>query len=238
MLRQNGLGPRRTPECWLRLPRLRKGETCELAEKGSTPLAMWICVWRAQPCVSQQQVEQMEPKEFEVEVVARHRAMYRVRAANREAAEDLASTRWKRGEPSDIDGYEWSELESVEALEVAEPARLEEDAELVLRFLRERERLIVRLSGGEFGASGNDAISAIQVASDLGWGRRESHGAAKPDVGRAVQALEHLCASRQLVSFERPRVRLGERGDIRLYCTPEYLERLTASLKGLSRQAV
>jgi hypothetical protein len=180
----------------------------------------------------------MESKEYEVEVVARHRAMYRVRAADRESAEEIASRRWKRGEPSDLDGYEWSELESVGALEVADPARLDEDAELVLRFLRERERLIVRLSGGELGAGGNDAISAVQVASDLGWGRRGIHGAATPDIGRAVQALEHLRATSQLVCFERPRVRLGERGDIRLYCTPEYLERLTSSLNGLSRQAV
>lgn len=188
-------------------------------------------------CVSQQQVEQMEPKEYEVEVVARQRAIYRVRAADRESAEDVASERWKRGEPSDIDGYDWSELESVRASEVADTSRLEEDAELALRFLRERERLILRLSGGVFDTGGNDAISAAQVASDLGWGRRGRNGAAYPDIGRAVQALEHLCATRQLVCFQRPRVRLGERGEIRLYCTPEYLERLTATVEGLSRQA-
>lgn len=188
-------------------------------------------------CVSQQQVEQMEPKEYEVEVVARQRAIYRVRAADRESAEDVASERWKRGEPSDIDGYDWSELESVRASEIADTSRLEEDAELALRFLRERERLILRLSGGVFDTGGNDAISAAQVASDLGWGRRGRNGAAYPDIGRAVQALEHLCATRQLVCFQRPRVRLGERGEIRLYCTPEYLERLTATVEGLSRQA-
>ena len=188
-------------------------------------------------CHSQQQVEQMEPKEYEVEVVARQRAIYRVRAADRESAEDVASERWKRGEPSDIDGYDWSELESVRASEVPDSSRLEEDAELALRFLRERERLILRLSGGVFDTGGNDAISAAQVASDLGWGRRGRNGVAYPDIGRAVQALEHLCAARRLVCFQRPRVRLGERGEIRLYCTPEYLERLTATVEGLSRQA-
>lgn len=182
--------------------------------------------------------EQMEAKEYDVEVVARQRAIYRVKAADRESAEDAASERWKRGEPSDVEGYDWSELESVGAAERPDPARRDEDAELVLRFLRERERLILRLSGGVFGAAGNDAISAVQVASDLGWGRRGRNGEAAPDVGRAVQALEHLCRTRQVVCFERPRVRLGERGEIRLYCTPEYLERLTSSMNELSRQAV
>lgn len=179
----------------------------------------------------------MESKEYEVEVVARQRAIYRVIAPDREAAEDAAAERWKKGEPSDLDGYDWTELESAAAAERPGPARRSEDAELALRFLRERERLILRLSGGVFGAAGNDAISATQVASDLGWSRRGRNGESSPDVGRAVQALEHLCATRRLVCFQRPRVRLGERGEIRLYCTPEYLERLTASLNELSRQA-
>lgn len=180
----------------------------------------------------------MESKEYEVEVVARQRAIYRVIAPDRESAEDAATERWKRGEPSDLKGYDWTEVEAVGALERPEPSRRQEDAELALRFLRERERLILRLSGGVFGAAGNDAISAAQVASDLGWGRRGRNGEATPDVGRAVQALEHLCATRRLVCFERPRVRAGERGEIRLYCTPEYLERLTTSMDQLSRQAV
>lgn len=180
----------------------------------------------------------MEAKEYEVEVVARQRAMYRIVAADREAAEDAASERWKRGEPSDLAGYDWSELESVGAAERPDPSHRSADAELVLRFLRERERLILRLSGGVFGAAGNDAISAAQVASDLGWRRRALNGGAAPDVGRAVQALEHLCASKRVVCFQRPRVRAGERGEIRLYCTPAYLERLTSSIDELSRQAV
>lgn len=179
----------------------------------------------------------MAEKEFEVEVVSRHRTVYRVVAGDRAAAEELATDRWRNGDPSDVSGYDWSEIEGAHAAEVPDAKRRAEDGELVLRFIRERERLISRLAGGVYGPTGNDAISASQVASDLGWTRRGADGQARPDVTRAFQALEALCAARQLVCFERPRVRSGERGDIRLYCTPGYLERLTSSIDGLSRRA-
>jgi len=179
----------------------------------------------------------MDAKEYEVEVVCRQRAIYRVQAADREAAERLAVERWKEGEPSALAGYDWSELESVHATEASGSERLEQDAELVLRFLREREQLILRLSSAVLAPSANDAISASQVASDLGWSRREPGGGSGPDVPRATQALERLCAARRVVCFERPRVRTGERGEIRLYCTPEYLDRLTRQLNPLERQA-
>lgn len=179
----------------------------------------------------------MDLKEYEVEVVYSHRAIYRVSAADRERAEQLAAERWKQGDPSDVPGFDWAALEDVRAAEAPDTARRAEDAELVLRFLRERERLILRLGGALFGSSNNDAISASQVASDLGWSRPAGDGTNIPDVGRATRALEHLCRTQRVVCFQKPRVRSGERGEIRLYCTPEYLEGLTASLNGLSRQA-
>lgn len=179
----------------------------------------------------------MESREYEVEVVHRQRAIYRVSAADREEAERLAVERWQHGEPSVFPGLEWCELDGVHAQEAPDAERMAQDAELVLRFLRERERLILRLGGAGAHATGNDAISASQVASDLGWSRRTSGGG--PDVVRATAALERLCQVRRVVCFERPRVRGGERGEIRLYCTPEYLERLTSSsLEGAERQAV
>lgn len=180
----------------------------------------------------------MESKDYEVEVVHRQRMIYRVRADGREEAERLAAERWQREEPGDVPGYHWCELEAVVASD-SEHAAQEQDAELVLRFLRERERLILRLSAGHPLGGGNDAISAAQVASDLGWSRRGHDGAAVADVPRATSALEHLCQSRRVVCFQRPRVRTGERGEIRLYCTPEYLERLSSSaLDGPPRRQV
>ncbi len=178
----------------------------------------------------------MESREYDVEVAHRQRAIYRVSAADREEAERAAVERWQQGEPSAFPGLEWCELDSVHAREAYDPERGDQDAELVLRFLRERERLILRLGGGPH-STRNDAISAAQVASDLGWNRRGTPGG--PDVVRATAALERLCELRRVVCFERPRVRVGERGEIRLYCTPEYLERLASSnLEGVERQAV
>lgn len=180
----------------------------------------------------------MEGKEFEVEVVSKHRMVYRMFAPDRAAAEKAAMDRWRNGDPGDVEGYDWSEVETAQATEIPDAQRRAEDAALVLRFIGERERLIMRLTSGSFASSGNDAIPAIQVASDLGWGRRGSDGQVRPDVARAMQALEHLCEARKLVCFERPRERAGERGEIRLYCTPAYLERLTASVDERPRRAV
>jgi hypothetical protein len=168
--------------------------------------------------------------QYEVEVVFRQRAVYRVEAPDRQAAERLASERWREGAPSAAPGFEWSELESVRAIEASEPQRKEQDAELVLRFLKERERLILKLGGDLFHRSVNDAISAAQVAADLGWSRPGPTSGTSPDILRATEALELLCKQRRVVCFERPRVRTGERGDIRLYCTPEYLQSLSDSL--------
>jgi hypothetical protein len=174
----------------------------------------------------------MDSKEFQVEVVCRQRAFYNVSAPDAESAQRAAVERWQRGEASDLAGYDWCELESTEATEAPDASRREQDDELVLRFIRERERLLLRLGGNALDASLSDAISASQAATDLGWVRPGVGGA---DTVRAVEALDRLCSRRRLVCFERDRVRAGERGQIHLYCTPDYLERLTASVGPMLR---
>jgi hypothetical protein len=172
----------------------------------------------------------MEAKEYDVEVVYRQRAIYRVRAADRESAEKAAVQCWQSSEESVVAGYDWAELDGVYVAESPDEQREEQDTQLVFRFLRERERLIRRLAAGGLEPSQNDAISAAQVAADLGWTRRTLSSASTPDLPRAARALERLCGDRRVVCFQRPRVREGERGEIRLYCTPEYLDRLTSEL--------
>jgi len=68
------------------------------------------------------------------------------------------------------------------------------------------------------------------VARLLGWTRSGDHGAPVLDVARAARALEQLCREHRVVCFERPHPRAGERGEIRLYCTPAHLDRLRALL--------
>lgn len=169
-------------------------------------------------------------KDYEVEVVHRQRAVYRVRAKDREAAEQVAAERWRDGDPSDVPGFDWWELVSAAGYPAVERERLEQDAEVVYRFLQARERLIQQLGPEPFNPTANDAISAAQVASDLGWIRINQGRGSGADVARATAALEGLCYQRRVVCFVRPRQRGTERGDIRLYCTPEYLERLSEGL--------
>jgi hypothetical protein len=164
--------------------------------------------------------------------------VYRVRALDREAAERIAAERWRAGEESDVPGFEWSELVSCTGYVASEADRGRQDVEVVYRFLNQRERLIQQLGGDPFNPSPNDAISAAQVAADLGWVRAVAAGPAGPDVARATAALEWLCAARRVVCFARPRLRGGERGEIRLYCTPEYLEQLSAGLEAVQPQVV
>lgn len=173
-------------------------------------------------------------KDYEVEVVYRRRAIYRVRAPDRDAAQAAAADRWRHSEPGDLPGFDWSELVSADARPAAEPERTEQDAEVVYRFLQARERLIQQLGGDPFNPAANDAISAAQVASDLGWNRGEQGRPSSPDVARATAALEGLCVRRRVVCFARPRQRGLERGEIRLYCTPEYLEILSEGLTAVA----
>jgi hypothetical protein len=177
-------------------------------------------------------------KDYQVEVVHRQRAIYVVRANDREEAERIGAERWRQGDPSDLPGYEWSELVSSRAYASPDAARLEQDDEVVYRFLQARERLIQQLGGDPFNPAANDAISAAQVASDLGWVRTEQGRPGVPDVPRSTAALERLCRSRRLVCFARTRMRGMERGEIRLYCTPEYLERLSFDLTAAETQQV
>lgn len=176
----------------------------------------------------------MEDKKYLVEVVCRQRALYEVEAADAETAEEIAVERWQDGDPSDVTGFDWCELEATRATDAPDLERCRQDDEVLLRFIRERERLLTRLGGKYLNPTMNDAISAQQAAEDLGWFRSSLTSENTVDTVRAATALERLCAARKLVCFERDRVRTGERGSIPLYCTPEYLERLSAALnKGL-----
>lgn len=173
----------------------------------------------------------MESRRFQVEVISRQRALYEVDAPDAAAAREVALQRWQSGQPSDLVGYETSTLDTVHISEAPDELRQAQDDELLLRFIRERERLLLNLGGDLRNASTNDAISASQAAADLGW-YRSAHGQAPVvDSVRAAFALERLCSRKVLVCFERERVRAGERGSIRLYSTPDYLERLTLSMR-------
>lgn len=175
---------------------------------------------------------------YEVEVIYRRRAFFLVQAADRETAERRAIERWQKGASSEIPGYDWCEIEEVRTGDAANEERQTQDAALILRFIRERERLLLRIGGDPFSPAGTDAISADRVAADLGWFRPASAAASGPDTLRAVRALESLCDQHRLVCFQRTRVRSGERGEIRLYCTPEYLESLSSSVTELIPQTI
>jgi hypothetical protein len=176
--------------------------------------------------------------EYEVEVIYRQRAVYRVEAEDREGAERRAVEQWQEGVAGEVPGYDWSEVDAVRAAYVASEEQLVQDAAVVLRYLRVRERLLQRLGGEPFNPSSNDAISADRVAADLGWTRPAVGTTSRPDALRATRALESLCDERRLVCFQRQRVRGGERGEIRLYCTPEYLESLSSAVTELLEQGI
>jgi hypothetical protein len=176
--------------------------------------------------------------EFDVEVRCRQRAFYRVEAADAEAAERAALERWQRGEPGDLDGVAACELEAARVQEVPDQRCQAQDDEVALRFIRERERLVADLGGQPLSGAANDAVAAGQLAADLGWSRREGPAGWVADVLRAGQALERLRKKKRLVCFARPRGRAGEQGDIRLYCTPEYLEKLSAAVAAATNIAL
>ena len=155
-------------------------------------------------------------REFHVEVVHRGRAVYRVHAPDREAAERMAAERWRRSEPGDAPGFDWAEMISCTAHDAADAERARQDVELVYRFITERERLIQQIGGDPFNPSASDAISADQVAADLGWVLRASDDTTTPDVNRATAALERLCGCQRVVCLTRTRMRLREPGENRL----------------------
>lgn len=168
----------------------------------------------------------MDLKRYEVEVVCRRRMVYVVEAADPEAAQRAAAVRWGEGEEGDPRGGECWDLEEVRAAEVPADEALSADREEVLRFLRDRELVLERLDADAFNPTVHDAMSAEEMARHLGW--TTADGA--QDVARAARALDGLCAAHRVVCFNRPRVRQGERGEVRLYCTPQHLERLSAML--------
>lgn len=165
-------------------------------------------------------------KQYEVDVVYRQRVRYLVSAPDREAAESLARERWREGEEGDAGG-ELAELVSVQVADAPGEEECGRDCDAVLRFLRDRELVIERLDEDAFNPTIHDAVSAEEVARHLGWLREDRSF----DVSRATRALERLCADHRVVALPRERVRRGERGEIRLYCTPQHLERLSALVK-------
>lgn len=165
----------------------------------------------------------MEGKQFEVDVVYRATVRYAVTAPDRETAERLAEEMWQ-AEEEGVGGTEVCELEEVRTVGELDAEGCGRDCEQVLRFLRDRELVIERLDEDAFNPTIHDAVSAEEVARHLGWADAEG----TLDVTRSIRALESLCDQRRVVCFSRPRVRSGERGEIRLYCTPQHLERLSA----------
>jgi hypothetical protein len=179
-----------------------------------------------------QRQNDMNGKDFQVEVISRNRTVYYLRAEDESAAAQLAISRWQRDEPSDLQGPDQSELIAVNPVELPDELRHAQDDELILRFLRERENLILRVGGNPATPSINDAISPHQAARGLGWYEPTPDGELQVDTNRAARALDRLYASKKLACFSRERVRSGERGEVCLYCTPDYLDRLSAAMNG------
>lgn len=171
----------------------------------------------------------MEQKNYRVEISCMERTIYLVEAPDSESAKRQAIDRWQAGDPSDVAGFGWRELESANVAAVFDPVESAQDDVVMLRFIRERERLQFRFGPSVQEGTMSDAISAGQAALELGWVRSSPDGGL-PDAVRAAESLERLYGRKLLVSFDRECVRTGERGEIRLYCTPEYLESLKASV--------
>ncbi len=169
----------------------------------------------------------MPTKRFEVEIVFRQSVRYAVDAPSRQEAERIALEQWREGDEGAVVDTDCCELMACQAAEVPGEERLRRDADAAFRYLRDRELVIENLDGDAFNPTVHDAVSAEQVAQHLGWKRR-GRDTVGIDVGRAARALDALCRARRVVCFTRPRVRAGERGEIRLFCTPQHLEILSA----------
>lgn len=165
----------------------------------------------------------MQEQQYEVDVVYRVTVRYAVSAPDRGTAERMAREMWQ-AEEDGVGGTEVCELESVEVVGAVDEEGCGQDCDQVLRFLRDRELVIERLDEDAFNPTIHDAVSAEEVARHLAWAAEDGEF----DVPRAVRTLERLCDEHRVVCFSRPRVRRGERGEIRLYCTPQHLERLSA----------
>jgi hypothetical protein len=105
------------------------------------------------------------------------------------------------------------------------------DDETLLRYVRDREHFLGRSEGDAWLSDlANDAVSAGQAVADLRWTVPDSGDPPLADTLRATLSLQRLCAAGHLVCFVRPMVRAGERGEIHLFCTPEYLRRMSDSV--------
>ncbi|HEX8691337.1 MAG TPA: hypothetical protein VF746_02755 [Longimicrobium sp.] len=174
-------------------------------------------------------------KRFEVEITFKQTVRYAVDAPNRKAAEELALEQWKEGDEANAIGSECCDLVGMNSSEVPNGEGCARDADKAYRYLRDRELVIETLDEDAFNPTIHDAVSAEAVAMHLGWRRSKDR---MPDTARAARALDNLCSSRRVVCFTRPRVRAGERGEIRLYCTPQHLEKLSALLAAEEPAAV
>lgn len=172
----------------------------------------------------------MEPKRFEVEITFRQTLRYAVDANNRKVAEREAMERWKLGDGAAVIGSECCELVAVHTQPVPCDDRCAKDAQDAYRYLRDRELVIEMLDEDQFNPTVHDAVSAEEVAIHLHWRRRGEGVEGQTDTPRAARALDRLCAERRVVCFTRNRVRLGEKGEIRLYCTPQHLALLSSMI--------
>jgi hypothetical protein len=173
-------------------------------------------------------------KRYEVEITFQQTVRYAVDADSRKNAEAFALEQWRDGDEANAIGSECCDLVAVGVCEVPNGEGCSRDADKALRYLRDRELVIETLDDDAFTPRIHDAVSAEDVALHLGWRRRDR----LPDTARAARALDLLCKSHRVVCFTRPRVRAGERGEIRLYCTPQHLEKLTALLEELEPAGV
>ena len=166
-------------------------------------------------------------KRYEVEITFQQTVRYAVDASTRKAAEDLAMEQWRDGDEANAVGSECCDLVRLNVAEVSNEEGCQRDADKAFRYLRDRELVIETLDVDAFTPSIHDAVSAEDVALHVGWRKRDR----SVDTPRAARALDQLCKARRVVCFTRPRVRSHERGDIRLFCTPQHLEKLTALLE-------
>ncbi|MBW3570456.1 MAG: hypothetical protein KY467_05070 [Gemmatimonadetes bacterium] len=170
----------------------------------------------------------MDQKPFEVEITFRQTLRYAVQATNRKVAEQQAMQRWKVGDEQYVVGSDCCELVDVRTNPIPCDERCEKDAHDAYRYLRDRELVIETLDEDAFNPTIHDAVSSEEVAIHLGWKRRGDGIDGTPDTPRAARALDRLCTERRVVCFTRSRMRAGEKGEIRLYCTPQHLAMLSS----------
>jgi hypothetical protein len=170
----------------------------------------------------------MDQKRYEVEITFRQTLRYAVDATSRKVAEQEAMQRWKVGDEAFVVGSDCCELIEVHTSPVPCDDRCAKDATEAYRYLRDRELVIEALDEDAFNPTVHDAVSAEEVAAHLHWRRRDNGAAGTPDTPRAARALDRLCAERRVVCFTRNRMRAGEKGEIRLYCTPQHLALLSS----------